>query len=91
MLLVVAIARPQKGLEQVHEVNKGIAIEMVVDRSSSMGAEMAFGGVYYLFLRGIDPLRPGEGIYFHQPGAGEIDGYEQKLAALLQGHGGEDH
>jgi len=43
-LLVLAIARPQKGLEQVHEVNKGIAIEMVVDRSSSMGAEMAFGG-----------------------------------------------
>ncbi|NIP95468.1 MAG: VWA domain-containing protein [Akkermansiaceae bacterium] len=42
VLLVTAIARPQKGLEQVRDVNKGIAIEMVVDRSSSMGAEMVF-------------------------------------------------
>jgi len=41
-LVVVAIARPQKGLEQVRDVNQGIAIEMVVDRSSSMGAEMVF-------------------------------------------------
>ena len=44
VLLVVALARPQKGLEQVRELNKGIAIEMVVDRSSSMGAEMSFDG-----------------------------------------------
>ena len=41
-LLVFAIARPQKGTEQIREVSEGIAIEMVVDRSSSMGAEMSF-------------------------------------------------
>ncbi len=41
-LLVTALARPQKGMEQVRDVNEGIAIEMVVDRSSSMGAEMIF-------------------------------------------------
>ena len=43
--LVIALARPQKGLEQVRETNEGIAIEMVVDRSSSMGEEMIFDGV----------------------------------------------
>ena len=44
VLLVTALARPQKGLEQVRELSKGIAIEMVVDRSSSMAAEMSFDG-----------------------------------------------
>ncbi|MGK0188226.1 MAG: Ca-activated chloride channel family protein [Verrucomicrobiales bacterium] len=44
VLVVVAIARPQKGLEKVRDLNKGIAIEMVVDRSSSMGAEMVYDG-----------------------------------------------
>jgi Ca-activated chloride channel family protein len=44
LLLAVALARPQQGKEQVRDVSKGIAIEMVVDRSGSMGAEMDFGG-----------------------------------------------
>ena len=44
ILIIVAIARPQKGLEKVRDLNKGIAIEMVVDRSSSMGAEMVYDG-----------------------------------------------
>jgi ATP-dependent exoDNAse (exonuclease V) beta subunit len=26
-----------------------------------------FGGVYYLYMRGINPLRPGDGIFFHRP------------------------
>lgn len=43
-LLIVALARPQQGLEKVRDLNKGIAIEMVVDRSSSMGAEMIYEG-----------------------------------------------
>lgn len=42
--LVVALARPQKGLERVRDINQGIAIEMVVDRSGSMGAEMEYKG-----------------------------------------------
>ncbi len=42
--LIIALARPQKGVEQIREINEGIAIEMVIDRSSSMGAEMTFGG-----------------------------------------------
>lgn len=40
-LLVLALARPQEGTEKVRDVSRGIAIEMVVDRSSSMGAEMS--------------------------------------------------
>lgn len=44
ILLVIALARPQRGLERIRDVNKGIAIEMVVDRSGSMGAEMEYRG-----------------------------------------------
>jgi len=44
VLLVAALARPQKGKEQIRIVSKGVAIEMVVDRSGSMGAEMEYGG-----------------------------------------------
>lgn len=42
-LLAVALARPQQGRERVRDVSKGVAIEMVVDRSGSMGTEMEFG------------------------------------------------
>ena len=44
ILLVTALARPQTGREQIRDVSKGIAIEMVVDRSSSMGAELEYDG-----------------------------------------------
>jgi len=44
ILLVAALARPQKGKEQIRIVSKGVAIEMVVDRSGSMGAEMEYAG-----------------------------------------------
>jgi len=43
VLIVVAAARPQMGKEMVSERTKGIAIEMIVDRSGSMGLEMTFG------------------------------------------------
>ena len=44
VLLAVALARPQRGVEEVRNVSKGIAIAMVVDRSTSMGAEMEYAG-----------------------------------------------
>jgi Ca-activated chloride channel family protein len=44
VLLAAALARPQTGREQIREVSKGVAIEMVVDRSSSMGAEQEYKG-----------------------------------------------
>src|SRR5688500_13697044 len=37
-LLVLALARPQKGNEQTRVFSEGIAIQMVVDRSGSMQA-----------------------------------------------------
>ncbi len=44
-LLIIALARPQEGMEQVREVSEGIAIQMVVDRSSSMGEPMIREGI----------------------------------------------
>jgi Ca-activated chloride channel family protein len=43
-LLVIALARPQMGREKVKDVTRGVAIQMVVDRSSSMSAEMEYRG-----------------------------------------------
>lgn len=44
VLLASALARPQQGKEQVRDISRGVAIEMVVDRSGSMGVEMKYGG-----------------------------------------------
>ncbi|MBC8317563.1 MAG: VWA domain-containing protein [Desulfobulbaceae bacterium] len=44
ILLTVGLARPQQGLEKIQDVSHGIAIEAVVDRSSSMGETMNFDG-----------------------------------------------
>lgn len=43
-LLALALARPQAGMEKIIDISKGIAVEMVVDRSGSMGAEMEYNG-----------------------------------------------
>jgi len=42
--LVIALARPQTGIEKARDISEGIAIQMVVDRSGSMGAEMTYQG-----------------------------------------------
>lgn len=44
IILITALARPQTGREQIREVSKGVAIEMVVDRSSSMSQELEYKG-----------------------------------------------
>ncbi len=43
-LFIIALARPQQGQERVRDLSKGIAIEMVLDRSGSMAEEMDFEG-----------------------------------------------
>ena len=43
-LLILCLARPQKGLDYTRQNNQGIAIEMVVDRSGSMAAPMEYAG-----------------------------------------------
>ncbi len=40
VLMVIALARPQNILEQSYNITEGMAIEMVIDRSSSMSYEM---------------------------------------------------
>ncbi|MEZ4551122.1 MAG: hypothetical protein R2860_12595 [Desulfobacterales bacterium] len=35
LCLVIALARPQTGREEVVDISKGVAIEMVIDRSGS--------------------------------------------------------
>lgn len=45
VLIIIALARPQAGIEKVEETSRGVAIEMVVDRSGSMGAEMEYDGL----------------------------------------------
>jgi Ca-activated chloride channel homolog len=45
VLFIIALARPQSGLEQIRETSKGIAIEMVLDRSGSMSAELEYHGM----------------------------------------------
>ncbi len=42
VLLTIGLARPQQGREEVRDVSEGIAIEMVVDRSGSMGQELIY-------------------------------------------------
>ena len=44
ILLVFCLARPQSGNERVHDISEGIAIEMIVDRSSSMGQALQYEG-----------------------------------------------
>ena len=39
-LLVVALARPREGQERVVDVSRGVAIELVLDRSGSMGTPL---------------------------------------------------
>ena len=41
-LLIVALARPRKGMELSEVSTEGVAIEAVVDRSGSMAAEMSY-------------------------------------------------
>jgi Ca-activated chloride channel family protein len=45
-LLVLALGRPQQGAQIVRDVSKGMAIEIVVDRSGSMGEEIAVPGSF---------------------------------------------
>ena len=43
LLLVIALARPQAGNEKVQNISQGIAIEMLLDRSTSMSLFMDAG------------------------------------------------
>jgi Ca-activated chloride channel family protein len=96
VLLIIALARPQMGRERVKDVTKGVAIEMVIDRSGSMGAEMDYRsrrlnrlevvkGVFREFLIGNDETlrgRPNDLV-----GMVSFARYADTMAPLTLGHG----
>jgi Ca-activated chloride channel family protein len=43
-LLITGLARPQQGIEKIEQISHGIAIEIVVDRSSSMAEPFVYQG-----------------------------------------------
>jgi exodeoxyribonuclease V beta subunit len=48
--------------------------------------ETHFGGALYLYLRGIDNSRPGNGIYYDKPDAGLVRGLTQCLIDFEEAH-----
>jgi len=40
VFLIIALSRPQKGFSEIRKVTNGIAVEIVMDRSGSMGAQV---------------------------------------------------
>ncbi|MFM8360277.1 MAG: hypothetical protein ACKOET_17150, partial [Verrucomicrobiota bacterium] len=40
-----------------------------------------FGGVVYLFVRGLDPARPGQGVFAHRPDRSLMEGLRRALVA----------
>ena len=77
--LALALARPQQGGERVREVSEGVAIEMVVDRSSSMGAEMTYGRQQLTRLDAVKKVFE----EFVQGNGGELQGRPNDLIGLV--------
>ncbi len=76
--LVVALARPQYGTERVRDISRGIAIGMVVDRSSSMGERMRLGGRIVTRLDAVKQVFR----EFIDPAAGELAGRPNDLIGM---------
>ncbi|WP_243439383.1 exodeoxyribonuclease V subunit beta [Fundidesulfovibrio soli] len=50
--------------------------------------EEHFGGVHYLFIRGIDPDRPGHGVFFDRPVGGFMKDLERAILSPPAGRAG---
>jgi len=96
VFLAIALARPQQGRERIRDVSRGVAIEMVVDRSGSMAAEMAFGRervnrleavkrVFEEFVHGNGKDLPGRGNDL--VGMISFARYADTICPLTLGHG----
>jgi Ca-activated chloride channel family protein len=79
VLVVIALARPQMGTERVLDTSRGIAIEMVIDRSSSMAAELRYRG------RPVNRLDVAVSIFeeFVAGGGGNLKGRPSDLTGLI--------
>jgi Ca-activated chloride channel homolog len=56
LLLTIGLARPQQGREEVLDLSQGVAIEMVVDRSGSMGQEFIYDGAQLTRLDAVKKI-----------------------------------
>lgn len=78
-LLAIAVARPQAGVGRQRLATEGVAMELLVDRSGSMGEQMAFeGGV----ARRIDVVRRVLSDFVLGDG-GELEGRPNDLIGLV--------
>ena len=79
ILLIIGLARPQEGMEKVFDISKGVAIEVVVDRSSSMSAEIAFDGQL------LNRLEVAKKVFleFVQGNKGDLQGRPNDLIGLI--------
>ena len=100
LLVVLALARPQKGREQVRDVSKGIAIMMVVDRSSSMAQELSFRGTMQNRLEVVKQVfkdfvvgnnRTLKGRSHDLVGMVAFSRYADTVCPLTLGHGALEH
>ena len=76
--LVVALSRPQHGTERLRDISRGVAIGMVVDRSSSMGERMRFGGQAVTRLEAVKRVFR----EFVDPAEGELGGRPNDLIGM---------
>ncbi|MDP6542308.1 MAG: VWA domain-containing protein, partial [Phycisphaerales bacterium] len=79
ILLIVCIARPQKRFERTQQASDGVAIELVVDRSSSMNAhDFTIDGIA---VDRLTAVRRVAGDFIK--GMGELDGRSGDLIGLV--------
>ncbi|MBU2514368.1 VWA domain-containing protein [bacterium] len=95
LLFLIAFARPQKGLEMIRTSREGIAIQMVIDRSSSMKNPLTYKGkesdrldvvkkVLEEFLKGNDGKLRGRGN--DMVGLSSFAGFVEENAPLTLDH-----
>jgi len=79
LLLIIALAGPLEGTEKIYDISKGVAIEVVIDRSSSMSAEMIFAGQQLNRLEVAKRVL----LEFVQGNKGELAGRPNDLIGLI--------
>jgi len=79
ILLIIALARPLEGMEKIYDISKGVAMEVVIDRSSSMKAEMIFAGEQ------LSRLEVAKRVFleFVQGNKGDLEGRPNDLIGLI--------
>ncbi len=79
LLLIISLARPLEGMEKIYDISKGVAIEVVIDRSSSMKAEMIFDG------QQLNRLEVAKRVFleFVRGNKGDLEGRPNDLIGLI--------